>query len=46
MQFKVITPSTGLALALAAALLIVDGLGWRAVAAIFDRERLVTGRHG
>ena len=27
MQFKVITPSTGLALALAAALLIVDGLG-------------------
>jgi ABC-type Na+ efflux pump permease subunit len=42
-QFKVITPSTGLALALAAALLIVDGLGWRAVAAIFDRERLITG---
>ncbi len=44
MQFKVITPSTGLALALAAALLIVDALGWRAVAAIFDRERLITGR--
>jgi ABC-2 type transport system permease protein len=44
MQFKVITPSTGLALGLAAALLIVDGLGWRAVAAIFDRERLITGR--
>ncbi len=43
MQFKVITPSTGLAIALAAALLIVDGLGWRAVAAMFDRERLVTG---
>jgi ABC-type Na+ efflux pump permease subunit len=43
MQFKVITPSTGLALALAAALLIIDGLGWRAVAAIFDRERLLTG---
>jgi ABC-2 type transport system permease protein len=43
MQFKVITPSTGLALALAAALLIVDGLAWRAVAAMFDRERLVTG---
>src|SRR5579864_8780763 len=42
-QFKVITPSTGLALGLAAALLIVDGLGWRAVAAIFDRERLITG---
>jgi len=43
MQFKVITPSTGLALALAAALLVIDGLGWRAVAAIFDRERLITG---
>ena len=43
MQFKVITPSTGLALALAAVLLIVDGLGWRAVAAMFDRERLLTG---
>ena len=42
-QFKVITPSTGLALALAAALLIIDALGWRAVAAIFDRERLITG---
>src|ERR1700734_287226 len=37
MQFKVIRPSTGLALALAAALLVIDGLGWRAVAAIFDR---------
>jgi ABC-type transport system involved in multi-copper enzyme maturation permease subunit len=43
MQFKVITPSTGLAVALAAALLVVDGLGWRAVAAMFDRERLLTG---
>jgi len=43
MQFKVIPPSTGLAVALAAALLIVDGLGWRVVAAMFDRERLVTG---
>jgi ABC-type Na+ efflux pump permease subunit len=43
MQFKVITPSTGLAVALAGALLIVDLLGWRAVAAIFDRERLITG---
>ncbi len=33
----------GLALGLAGALLIVDGLGWRAVAGMFDRERLVTG---
>ena len=44
MSLKVITPSLGLALGLAAALLVVDGLGWRAVAAMFDRERLVTGR--
>ena len=43
MQFKVLTPSTGLAVALAGALLIVDVLGWRAVAALFDRERLITG---
>lgn len=45
MSLNVITVSTGLALGLAAALLAVDGLGWRAVAAMFDRERLVTGRH-
>lgn len=44
MTFNVITPSTGLALGLAALLLALDALGWRAVAAIFDRERLVTGR--
>lgn len=43
MTFNVIRPSTGLALALAALLLAIDGLGWRAVAAIFDRERLITG---
>jgi hypothetical protein len=39
----VITPTLGLALGIAAALLVVDGLGWRAVAAMFDRERLVIG---
>jgi ABC-2 type transport system permease protein len=44
MQFKVITPSTGIAVVLAAALLFLDALGWRAVAAMFDRERLITGR--
>lgn len=43
MTFDVITPSIGLALVLAAALLAVDALGWRAVAAMFDRERLITG---
>jgi hypothetical protein len=43
MSFNVITPTLGLALGLAAALLIVDVLGWRGVAAMFDRERLITG---
>ncbi|HEX3784761.1 MAG TPA: ABC transporter permease subunit [Pseudonocardiaceae bacterium] len=44
MSLNVITPSFGLALGLAAALLVIDGLAWRAVATMFDRERLVTGR--
>jgi hypothetical protein len=39
MSFNVIVPTIGLALGLAGALLIVDSRGWRAVAAIFDRER-------
>lgn len=43
MQFNVITPSVGLALGLAGALLVIDGLAWRVVAAMFSRERLVTG---
>ena len=43
MSLNVITPTLGLALGLAAALLVVDGLAWRAVATMFDRERLVTG---
>jgi ABC-2 type transport system permease protein len=44
MSFNVITPSLGLALGLAGALLLIDGMAWRFVAAMFDRERLVTGR--
>jgi ABC-type Na+ efflux pump permease subunit len=43
MSFNVITPTTAVALLLAAVLLAVDVLGWRAVAAMFDRERLITG---
>ena len=43
MTFNVITPSTGLAIGLAAVLLALDALGWRAVAAMFDRERLIAG---
>jgi len=41
--FNVIHPTLDLALAFAAALLILDVLGWRLVSAVFDRERLVTG---
>ena len=44
MSLNVITVSTALALGLAAALLAIDLLAWRVVAAMFDRERLVTGR--
>lgn len=43
MALNVITPTLGLALGIAAGLLVVDGLAWRAVSALFDRERLVTG---
>ena len=45
MSLNVITVSTALALGFAATLLAVDLLAWRAVAAMFDRERLITGRH-
>jgi ABC-2 type transport system permease protein len=43
MTFNVITRSAVLAIGLAAALLLFDALGWRAVAAMFDRERLISG---
>lgn len=43
MSFNVISTSATVAVLLAAALLAVDALGWRAVAAMFDRERLITG---
>jgi ABC-2 type transport system permease protein len=42
MSFRVIPESLSVALGLAAGLLLVDSLGWRAVSAMFDRERLVT----
>jgi ABC-type transport system involved in multi-copper enzyme maturation permease subunit len=42
--FDVIHPTFDLALGLAAALLLADGLGWRVTSASFDRERLVTAR--
>jgi ABC-2 type transport system permease protein len=43
MAENVITPSLTLALGLAAALLLIDGLAWRIVAKMFDRERLIAG---
>jgi ABC-2 type transport system permease protein len=42
MAFRVIPQNLAVALALAAGLVLVDSLGWRAVSAMFDRERLVT----
>ncbi|MEY9874872.1 ABC-type transport system involved in multi-copper enzyme maturation permease subunit [Streptacidiphilus sp. MAP12-33] len=41
--FDVIKPSVTLALGLGAGLLLVDLVAWRLVAAMFHRERLVTG---
>jgi ABC-type transport system involved in multi-copper enzyme maturation permease subunit len=43
MGFGFIEPTLTLAVILAAALLAVDLAGWRLVATLFDRERLVTG---
>jgi ABC-type Na+ efflux pump permease subunit len=44
MSFKIISPTFGLAAALAGGLLAVDCAACLVVARIFDRERLVTGR--
>ena len=41
--FNVVHATFSLALGLAAALLALDGLGWRIMSAMFDRERLITG---
>ncbi len=41
--YNVIHATLGLALGGAAALLVLGGLGWRIVSAMFDRERLMTG---
>jgi ABC-type Na+ efflux pump permease subunit len=40
---NVIHATLGLALALGAALLVANRVGWRVVSAMFDRERLITG---
>jgi ABC-2 type transport system permease protein len=41
--YDVIPATLGLAIGLAALLLVLDGLGWRIVSAMFDRERLIAG---
>jgi len=41
--FNVIHATLGPALVAATALLVLDGLGWWIVSAMFDRERLITG---
>jgi hypothetical protein len=40
--FNVIHPSLGLAIGLAAALLLGNRLGWQIMSASFDHERLIT----
>lgn len=41
--FDIIHPTVELALGAGFLLLVVDALGWRIVAPLFDRERLITG---
>ena len=41
--FDVVHATLGLAIGLAALLLLANALGWRIVAPMFDRERLLTG---
>lgn len=41
--YDIIHASLGLGIGLAVLLLVLDGLGWRIVSAMFDRERLITG---
>jgi hypothetical protein len=41
--FKPVPATLGLAIGLAAALLLLNGLGWRIISAMFDRERLIAG---
>jgi ABC-2 type transport system permease protein len=43
MSVRVIEPTLTLVVALGIGLLAIDGLAWRVVSAIFDRERLITG---
>jgi ABC-2 type transport system permease protein len=40
--FSVIPTTLSLAIGIGVVLLVLDGLGWRLVSALFDRERLIT----
>jgi ABC-type transport system involved in multi-copper enzyme maturation permease subunit len=40
--YRVIHPNLGITVGLAAALVVLDRLGWRITSATFDRERLIT----
>ena len=42
-SFYVVHPTVRLVLGLAALLVVIDALGWKAMLAMFNRERLVTG---
>jgi ABC-2 type transport system permease protein len=42
-SLDVIHPTLSLALGAATALLVLDGIGWRIVSPMFNRERLITG---
>ncbi len=42
-SFYVVHPTPALVLGLAAVLVAADGLGWKAMLAMFNRERLLTG---
>jgi hypothetical protein len=44
--FNAIPPTLGVALGFGAALLLLDGFGWRITSATFDRERLIIGTRG
>jgi ABC-2 type transport system permease protein len=43
MSFRVIQPTLAVAVTFGVGLLAIDGLAWRVVSAMFDRERLITG---
>jgi ABC-2 type transport system permease protein len=43
-SFQLLKPSVPLAIGLALALLAIDGVAWRIVSRLFDRERLIAGR--